>query len=97
MPLQGFHQPAPVQDPQRLLHGAFRETRLLRDLAVADARAGRARTPGPQRATPQEQEDQERPGGEIATDQVAQEHVHDVSIDPEWLLLCYHSYDYSRP
>ena len=76
----GMDELAAVESSQGALNGALRQSRLLRDLVVAESRALVAPAGG---APPEEQVDDERGGTVVVSDQVAQEHVDYVSIEME--------------
>src|SRR6185436_14538214 len=92
--LFGLDQAAPVEVAEGLLDGALGEARVVGDALVADADGRLALGAA---ASPEVEVDQERGGGSVVAHQVAHEHFHDVGIEREGALGCYHSKHYSRP
>lgn len=69
-----------MQGAESSLDGAFRESRLLRNLVVAETRLLR---PLPRHPAPQEEIDDERGGTVVVPDEVAKEHVDDVAVEAD--------------
>jgi hypothetical protein len=71
---------AAMEGPESSLDGALRESRLLRDLVVTEARLFRAL---PRDPAPEEEIDDEGGGTVVMPDEVAEEHVDDVTVEAE--------------
>ena len=88
----GTHELPPVQMPQRRLHAALRQPRVIGDGLMTHAHALR---PAAVRPLPQVQIHDERRRRFVMADQIAEECLQDVMIEADCLDIRYSAYDYS--